>query len=148
MSKYPIWWDTTITLYNKYENKQTNLVTWYRTVIHNCFYKNVGNKITIGDTVLETNDTIIRIPKDINFLERYEWVAIPNDEMGNYFTLGNGDIIVKGEVDDIINEYLSGHRSNDLINKYKEMQGCVEIQEVGINVGRGRCNEHYLVKGV
>ena len=145
---YPIWWDSTLTVYNKYEDKQTNIVKWYRKVVTNCFWKNTGNKISIGDTVLETNDIIIRVPKADNFLEKYLWVQKPNDEMKNYFTLGNGDIIVKGEVTDEIDEYKPGHRSTDLIKKYKDMQGCLEVQEVGINTGIGRCCPHYFVKGI
>ena len=83
-----------------------------------------------------------------NFLEKFQWVQIPNDHMNEYFTLGAGDLIVKGEVEDEINEYQVGSRSNDLLNKYKQLQGCMSIEETSINVGPGRCNEHYLVRGV
>ena len=145
---YPAWWDTTITVYNRHENPETGIVTWYHTVIPNCFWKYVGDKITVGETVLETNNIICRIPKDDKYLDKYEWNNLPNDEMGNYFTLGQGDIIVKGEVVDVINEYQSGQRSTDLLQKYKNLQGCMEVQELAVNVGAGRCNEHYYVKGV
>lgn len=148
MSEFAPWWDTTITIYNKYENLQTHLVTWYRYTVNNCFWKYTGDKITINQTVLETNNIICRIPKSSSFLEKYQWVNVPNDEMGWYFTLGVGDIIVKGEVADVIDEYTSGHRSSDLIAKYKALQGCMEIQEVAINTGPGRNNEHYFVKGI
>jgi hypothetical protein len=68
--------------------------------------------------------------------------------MSDFFTLGTGDIIVKGEVDDEIDEYTSKKRSTDLVAKYKALQGCMQIEEVAINVGAGRCNEHYYVKGI
>lgn len=148
MSNYPVWWETTITIYNRYEDPLTQLVTWYRTTVNNCFWKYIGEKVVIGETVLETNSIICRIPRDDKFLEKYQWDALPNDEMGDYFTLGQGDIIVQGEVDDIINEYVSGHRSTDLLAKYKALQGCMEVQKVTINVGAGRCNEHYHVRGI
>lgn len=148
MNNYPEWWSTTITVYNKYTDPQTDMVVWYRTVVENAFWKYVGEKLVIGKTVLETNNTICRIRKDDRFLEKYEWLQIPNYNMSNYFTLGKGDIIVKGEVSDIIDEYQSGKRSTDLINKYKELQGCMTIEEIAINVGDNRCNEHYLAKGV
>jgi hypothetical protein len=148
MSNYPIWWEQTITIYNKFEDAQTQIVKWYKTVIDKCFWKYIGNKVSIGNTVLETNDIICRIPKKDNFLEKYAWINTPNDEMSNYFTLSSGDIIVKGEVDDEIDEYKSGKRSTDLIAKYKKLQGCMEIEEVAINIGSGRCNEHYYIKGV
>ena len=145
---YPEWWETTITVYNKYVDPQTKVVRWYRTVIDGTFWKYVGDKVTIGQTVLETNNIICRIRKDDRFLEKYQWLQVPNDQMSNYFTLGKGDILVKGAVDDEINEYQSGSRSTDFIAKYKELQGCMSVEEIAINVGAGRCNEHYYVKGI
>lgn len=147
-SNYPIWWDTTVTIYNRYENSQTQLVSWYRHVVHNCFWKYVGDKINVNNVVLETNNIICRIPKNDSFREKYQWVEIPNDLITNYFTLGQGDIIVRGEVDDIIDEYTAQHRSNDLISKYKKLQGCMTIDQIAINTGVGRNNEHYFVKGI
>lgn len=148
MNDYPVWWDTTVTVFNKFKDPQTKVVRWYKTVVEGVFWKYVGDKITIGQTVLETNTIICRIRKDERFLERYQWLQKPNDEMSNFFTLGKGDIIVKGEVDDEINEYQSGQRSTDLVAKYKELQGCMSIEETAINIGAGRCNEHYLVRGI
>lgn len=144
----PIWWDTTLTIYNKYKDPQTQLIRWYRKSVTNCFWKNVGDKVNINQVVLETNNIICRIPEQENFREKYLWIAIPNDQMGNYFTLGPGDIIIKGEVSDIIDEYTAGHRASDLIAKYKDLQGCMEIQQVSINTGIGRNNPHYFVKGI
>ena len=145
---YPEWWETTVTIFNKFKDPHTKVVRWYKTVVEGVFWKYVGDKVTIGKTVLETNNIICRIRKDEKFLEKYQWVQMPNDEMENYFTLGKGDIIVKGEVDDVIDEYETGKRSTDLIAKYKELQGCMSIEEIAINVGAGRCNEHYYVKGI
>ena len=45
MNNYPSWWDTTITIYNKYENTQTQLVVWHKHVLHNCFWKYTGEKV-------------------------------------------------------------------------------------------------------
>lgn len=148
MNNYPVWWDTTITVFNKFQDSQTQVVTWFRTVIPNCFWKYVGNKVTVNNVVLETNNIICRIPKDDRFLEKHLWINKPNDMMGRYFTLSPGDIIVKGEVTDDINEYRSGYRSSDVLKKYKGLQGCMEIQEATVNTGIGRCNEHYFVKGI
>lgn len=148
MNNYPSWWNTTITIYNKFTDNQTRLVRWYRHVIKGTFWKYSGDKIIVGNTVLETKDIICRIRKDNAFKEKYEWESIPNDEMENYFTLASGDIIVKGEVEDEIDEYTSGKRSTDLKKKYKALQGCMEIQEFSNNTSGGRGNEHYYVKGI
>lgn len=145
---YPPWWETTITLYNRYEDPQTHVVRWFRHVINGAFWKYTGNKVVVNKVTLETDDTTCRIRKDDKFLERHLWLNKPNDEMENYFTLGVGDIIIKGEVSDIIDEYTSGLRSNDLEKKYKNLQGCIRVKEVAINVGSSRCSEHYFVKGV
>ena len=144
---YPIWWDETLTIYNQFKDPVTSVVTWFRTIVTNCFWKYTGNKVTVGEVTLETNNTICRIPKDDRFLIRYLWEALPNDQMENYFTISPGDIIVKGEVDDVIDELTRGHRSTDLVAKYKKLQGCIEIQSWSDNTGVGRNDKHYYVTG-
>ena len=144
MNSYPVWWDKTLTLYNKYEDDKGQ-ITWYKTVLEDCFWKYTGNHVRVNDSVIATNDTICRIPKSDDYLDYYEWEQLT--DKSSYFTIGRGDIIVCGEVADDINEYESGHRSTDLLNKYRA-QGCIEVVEFAINVGKGRVNEHYFVKGV
>ena len=144
---YPSWWNVTVTIYNRYEDPVTNLITWYKHIIPGCFWKYTGNKVTVNETVLETNDIICRIRKSADFLENYEWITLPESDKPNYFTLSKGDIIVKGEVDDEINEYLADAHSSDMIKKYKNLQGCLIISEFTINTDGGRCNEHYYIKG-
>lgn len=146
MNVYPIWWDTTVTIYNKIQDPQTRVVSWQRTVIPNCFWKYVGDKVTIDKTVLETDNAICRIPKSENYLDKYQWEN--NSRRSNYFTIGLGDILVKGNVNDTINEYVSGQRSSDLIAKYKKLQGCMVVEAYSINTGTGRGSEHYYIKGV
>lgn len=148
MNNYPSWWNIKVTIYNKFEDPQTNLVRWFRHCVDGTFWKYAGNKVVIGNTVLETKDIICRLRKDDKFLERHEWISLPNDKMADYFTLAQGDIIVKGDVEDEIDEYTSGKRSTDLKRKYKGLQGCLEIQEWANNTGGGRGNEHYYVKGI
>ena len=146
MSNYPVWWEDTITLYNKYQDKQTNIVTWYKTILYNCFWKATGNKVSVGNVEIDTTSLICRIPKDDKFLKIPDWEKLPNDKMSNYFTLRQGDIVVLGAVDDNINEYQKGYRATDFIDKYKNY-GCFQIQQIGINTGTGKCNEHYFISG-
>ena len=68
--------------------------------------------------------------------------------MNQFFTISPDDIIVKGEVDDEIDEYVKGHRSTDLLEKYKRLQGCMEVQQIALNVNGGRNEPHYYVKGI
>lgn len=146
MSNYPEWWNTTITVFNKYEDPSSRIITWYKTVLHNCFWKYTGNKIVVGETTLETNTTLCRIPANSAFLEKYQWDE--EADKSETFTLGTGDILVKGEVEDIIDEYNSGYRSSDLLAKYKRLQGCMVIEQYAVNDGPGRGLEHYYVRGV
>lgn len=146
MSKYPEWWNTTITVYNKYEDPATRKISWYKSVLHNCFWKYTGNKIVVGETTLETNTTLCRIPKNPAFLERHLWNNTTDKTVN--FTLGAGDILVKGEVADEINEYASGYRSSDILTKYKKSGECMVINKCAVNTGLGRGIEHYFVNGV
>lgn len=146
MSKYPEWWNTTITLYNKYEDPTSRIRTWYKTVIHNCFWKYTGNKIVVGETLLETNTTLCRIPAHPDYLEQYKWAE--EEDKSVKFTLSPGDIIVKGEVEEIIDEYTAGYRSSDILAKYKKLQGCMVVDQCAVNTGLGRGMEHYYVRGV
>ena len=146
MSKFP-WWDSTLTIYNRYEDAQTQVVTWYATVLTDCFWKATGNEISINNVALDTNTILVRIPENASFMEKYLWNQLPNADKASYFTIGVGDIIVKGGVEDVINEYVDGHRSSDLIEKYKSSPGCMIIDRYGNNTGLGRCKPHYYVTG-
>jgi hypothetical protein len=128
-------------------DSQTQLVRWYRTVVTDCFWKLDGSMVTVGDVTLDSKSIICRIPKDERFLEKQDWIKLPNDEMENYFTLAQGDIIVKGVCEDEINEYTSGQRSTDILGRYREYQACMQITEYVNSTGIGRNNEHYLARG-
>lgn len=146
MNNYPEWWNTTVTVFNKYEDPATRKITWYKTVLHNCFWKYTGNKIVVGQTTLDTNTTLCRIPINDAFLEKHEWVD--KSDKSTCFTLGAGDFIIKGDIADNIDEYVSGQRSSDVIAKYKKMQGCMVIEQYTLSAGLGRGQEHYFVRGV
>lgn len=141
-----IWWDKTLTIYNKFEDPQTDVVTWYKTVVTNCFWKDVRNKVTIGDVTIDANQIIARIPQNSKFMEKYDWNKVPNDQKSNYFTLAQGDMIVKGDIDDDIDDYVNGSRSTDILEKYKYL-GIMLIDRVSVNVGPGRTEPHYYVAG-
>ena len=153
MSNFPFaWWDKTITIYNKLIDPTTQKVSWYRATVSNCFWKAVNNTYTIGGTgstsagvTLETKSIICRIPKSDTYVDKRTWKDLL--DKSDTFTLGNGDIIVLGEVDDVIDEYTAGKRSTDLLKKYKEFDECLEIDTYVINVQTGVGLEHYRVVG-
>lgn len=148
MNHWPSWWDDTITLYNKYTDPTTKKVKWYRHVITDCFYKHTVEKVTVGNTTLDSNSSICRIRVSDNFIDKKSWMKLEDSERAEKFTLSAGDIIVADEVDFEVDDYTSGSRSSDLIKENKEWPGCFTVETVNINVGGGRGNEHYHVRGV
>lgn len=144
---YPIWWDKKITIYNKYEDPITQYVKWHKNILDNCFLQSAKTQISSGQITYNTDTNIVRIPENNNFKDYAEWINIPNTEQGNYFTLHQGDIIIKGEVEDVIDEYTNGKRSTDLISKYKELGMCLTIDNWQNNTGIGRGCPHYFVSG-
>lgn len=148
MTSYPKWWDTTLTIFNKYQDPSSDAVTWFKFTVPGCFWKYTGNKVTIGETVLESNTSICRIPQNDAYLERYLWEGLSDEEKAQHFTLGIGDIIIKGGADEVIDEYTDGKRSTDILDKYKGLQGCIVIEAFAENVGGGRNHPHYYVSGI
>ena len=145
MNNYPEWWNQTITVYNKYSDA-SGRITWYRHILRNCFWKDTDTMLVNGETIIQTNVTLCRVPVNKNFREKYVWDGLTS--RGNYFTFGTGDIIVKGIAEDVVNEYEAGKRSSDLLTKYKNLQGCFVVEKCSVNTGNGRGNEHYYVRGV
>ena len=153
MSNFPFaWWDKTITVYNKFVDPTTQRISWYRTVIKNCFWKAENLMFSMGrygvstiGVVTENKTIICRIPKDKRFVDKRTWKNL--EDKTNRFTLANGDIIILGEVSDVIDEYTPGQRSTDLVTKYKEFDECLEIDTYVNNVQTGVNLEHYRITG-
>lgn len=153
MSNFPFpWWDKTITIFNKIVDPSTQRITWQKTYVNNCFWKEVDSIYNMGrygvsslGIRVETKEIICRIPKDKRFVQKQLWRDL-EDKSGK-FTLANGDIIVLGRVDDVIDEYTSGQRSTDLMAKYKEYNACVEVDTYVDNCQTGVSLEHYRVVG-
>lgn len=147
MNEYPVWWDKTVTIYNKYINPITKSVVWIRHVVDGCYWNSGGTILNFNGTQILSNDVVCRIREDDRYLPRGQWKDLPNDLMSGYFTLGQSDILILGEVDDIIDESASGHRSNDLIAKYKNTQDCIVVKRFSDNTGAGLVMPHYRVVG-
>lgn len=145
---YPVWWDKTVTIYNKFVDPQTQEISWYKSTVSDCFWKDTGEKVQIGETTLESNVILCRIPKNERFLPKHLWNSASEEEKQTCFTLGVGDILIPAETAEEIDEYQKGSRSSDLLKKHKDLEGCMTVSKVSLNIGAGRCCEHYLAKGV
>lgn len=139
-----MFWNKTITLYNRYEDELTGKIQWYRHKINDCFVKATNNTVTVGNVKLQTDDNIIRIPLQNIYLAPHLWKELPNDKKQDYLTISGGDLIFLGEVTETIDEYTAGKRSSDLIAKYKSI-GSVFVNSININDFLP--GAHYLVRG-
>lgn len=139
-----MFWNKTITLYNKYEDRQTGFIKWYRHKLEHCFYKATNNKVNVGNVQMTTDDNIIRIPEQENYLPPYKWVELSSEEKSRFMTLQGGDLIILGDITEEIDEYTAGKRSSDLIAKYSAL-GSVFINSVNINDFVP--GAHYFVRG-
>lgn len=127
---YPAWWNKTVTVYNRFEDTD-GLVTWYRTSLPGCFVKTVPAFSVSGDTGTEKPQTTVRIRRSEHYVSPAEWLTDESKRKAG-FTIQNGDIVVIGNVSDDIDEYESGKRSDDLLNKYKSV-GCITVNSFSIN---------------
>lgn len=148
MNNYPEWWNSTVTLYNKFVDRDSGEIKWFRTVLTDCFYNHTVEKLSVGQTVIESNVSVCRVRVNDKFVNKRVWNEFDDNNRSEHFTLSIGDIIVAGDVDFEVDEYTKGKRSSDLVAEYKEWPGCFTVETASINVGPGRGNEHYLARGV
>ena len=147
MNIYGDWWSTTITLYNRVSD-ENGKVTWYKTVIPECFYSHTVDTIAINNTILTSDVSICRIKVNDAFVSKHTFLSMSEQDRVSHFTLSANDIIVADEIDFNINEYVKGSRSSDLLKLFKEDPGCFTIKQASNNTGPGRGCEHYFARGV
>lgn len=135
-----MYWNKPITIYNAYEDT-TGEKKYFRHNLFNCFVKRMDIRTTDGTATTRTGDTIVRIPKQPNYVDAYEWQKLP---IASKLTIQTGDIIVLGFVNDDISELESGKRSKDLKKKYQAM-GVIEVAEFNDNTFLPL--PHYHIRG-
>lgn len=132
--------NTTITLFNRYEVKTDNGIKtqWNKTVLENCFFPAVQST-GLSDITLSSsfNNYVCRIPESDKFLADYSGQS-------GFFTLRPDDIIVRGEVSDVISD-TDGQRAADLLNRYNGR--AFTVKEVSINTILPDAR-HYRASGV
>ena len=114
-------YNQTITIYNclrAKENPNSIKDIWHRTVLHNCFYKNVIGQVESGNGVKMANAHTVRIPESTLYLPYAEWCKISEDERKNHFTFRLDDIIVKGECKEEITG-ASPDTASELLSRHK-----------------------------
>lgn len=99
-------YNQTITLYNCYrgnDNPDSKKDIWQKTVLHNCFYKNVIGRSEYADKEPKMNNVYtVRIPVSEKYKPYHEWIRLPEEKRGDFFTCSQKDIVIRGECSDII----------------------------------------------
>ena len=103
MSRYrAIVWNEAITLYHRTESKDSNgktVTTWTKTSLSNCFYgRKLRQKLSADMEIVSNNLNVARIPVT---------------SISSGFSIGKGDIIVKGTVSDTLASNDSGKALRD-----------------------------------
>lgn len=111
----------TITVFNclkAADNPNSMKDTWQKTVLHDCYYKNVMGRVDSEKTSKMQNVYTARIPKSASYLPYHEWAQKPEAARASYFTFSLGDIVIKGECDDLITG-TSPNTATELLQRYK-----------------------------
>lgn len=95
-----------ITLYNKYFDKADKCTKYKRSYLIGVNYR-ISDGVSSLSTQKGTNDSneiIIYIPFSVNgeskeYLRPKAYEALTHEEKNNYYTLNDGDVIVKGIID-------------------------------------------------
>lgn len=111
-----------ITIYNCYraaDNPKSTKDTWFRTVLHDCFYKNViGRSEYVNSSPKMDSVYTVRIPVSEKYLPYHEWIKLPDEKRSEYFTCSQKDIVIKGICLEEITGISPGTASQ-LLSRYK-----------------------------
>ena len=90
-----------ITIYNCFrgtDNPVSKSDIWQKTVLHNCFYKNVIGRSEYADKEPKMNSVYtVRIPASEKYMPYREWIQLSEEERKEFFTCSQKDIVVRGE---------------------------------------------------
>jgi hypothetical protein len=92
-----------ITIYNRYFDKTESLDKYQRTVIEKVNWSS-KRKLVIGKTVGDKGATVTRVTTIIidkldNYISPKQFKKLSSADRANYFTFGNGDKIIKGNIE-------------------------------------------------
>jgi len=77
---------------------------WQKIVLDRCFYKAGSSVFQNSVEMSRVNTYTVRIPEDTRYLPYGEWRELPEEERVRYFTVSEGDLVVKGDCPDEITE--------------------------------------------
>ncbi len=115
-------YNKTITLFNCFraaDNPDSKKDIWQKTVLHDCFYKNVmGRTENLSFDPRMSNTYTVRIPESPRYMPYREWIHLSEEERKKYFTCSQKDIVVKGECQEKLTG-ISPDTASELLSRYK-----------------------------
>lgn len=115
-------YNQTITIYNclrAADNSNDTKDVWYRTVLEECFYKNVIGRTEYVDKAPKMESAYtVRIPESEKYRPYHEWVKLPDEERSRYFTCSQKDIVIQGECSEEITG-VSPNTASQILSRYK-----------------------------
>lgn len=95
-----------ITIFNCFraeDNPDSKKDIWQKTVLRNCFYKNVIGRAEYADKNPKMDNVYtVRIPVSEQYRPYREWIRLPEEERREFYTCSQKDVVVKGECSDEI----------------------------------------------
>ena len=141
-----IGFDATITLFLKLHAEPRQKV-----VLHNCYWGRDTGKVTVGTVQLATNDIVVKILPDKNFLPIDEWRAL--EDKGDHWSIDTQTVIFLGEADLNMSENPNVPNSKtraQFITMFKD-RGIFTVSSFANNVrsvgGREMKTSHYMARG-
>lgn len=141
-----IGFDATITLFLKLPTEPRQKV-----VLHSCYWGRDLSKITVGTVQLATNDIVVKILPDKNFLPIDEWRALR--DKGGKWSIDTQTVILLGETGLEMSEdprTPDSKTRTQFITSFKD-RGIFAVSSFSNNVrsvgGRMLLTSHYLARG-
>lgn len=115
-------YNETITIYNclrAADNPDAKKDVWQRTVLENCFYKNLVERSEYaGRDPKMTSAYTVRIPQSARYKPYREWCRLSSEQRKKYFTCSLKDIVVKEKCPEVITGE-SPFTASELLSQYK-----------------------------
>lgn len=101
------------------DNPNSTKDIWQKTVLHDCFYKNViGRTDNLSADPKMSNVYTSRIPESKSYKPYREWCRLPDEERSQYFTFSLKDIVIKDECLEEITG-TSPNTASEILSRYK-----------------------------
>lgn len=141
-----IGFDSTITLFLKCPTEPRQKV-----VLRGCYWGLDSSKVTVGTVQLSTNDIVVKLPPDKNYLPIDEWRALV--DKGDKWSIDTQTVMLKGETSLDMSEDPRTPNSKtraQFIAAFKD-RGIFIVSSFSDNVreagGRALRTSHYLARG-